>query len=415
MSQALEGPLLRHLREIAEAKRSLPNTPARRHHFVPSFALSKFATPQKRDGKLFELNTQTGQPNKTTPDESCFVEELYTQDDEGKTDRVLEAFFSIVENYAAQALQRFLSNPLQLRVEDRQTISYYLAFQYQRTPVALAHSAASQQATMAVMMGVQFADPKSFAEKYREQFGEAGEQEIEAFRAKTIQMLKSGEIAFEDPQLGAFQMMLRTADVLASTIASLEWTLIGATEGEYVTSDRGMAMHDPNPKFPWSGHALRSSAQAETAFPLTPEQCLCLGQGDSPLGRALAGAEEVREVNLRTYGWASQFIYGRTQEGLQEVRAEAKAHPALVISPRTPKPVILEEADPNDLSVGVEHIKKGWPRGVWVDNEDGTQRFCSYQLVDPNDPESVKPAIVAEEKLQRGFAAKRTEGNSSQT
>ncbi len=371
---------------------------------MPSFALSKFATPSKRDGVLFSLDTRSGKPAKTTPDASCFVEELYTQDDEGQPDRGLEALFSIVENYAAQAFTDYLADPLSLSDEHRQTLSYYLAFQYQRTPVAMNHSASSQQAMMAVMMGLQFADSASFAKRYRKIFGEASDEKVEAFRAKVMGMLKSGEIAFDKPELGAFQMMLKTVDRVATSIRTLEWTLIEAIEGEYITCDRGLAMHDSTPKFPWSGHALLSSPNAETTFPLAPDRCLCLTQGDIPTSRAEAKAEEVRAVNLRTYGWASEFIFGRSQAHVQEIRAQAKAHPGLVVSPRTSKPVILEEADPNDPTVGREHVKKGWPPGVWVDDDAGGQRYCAYHLVDPADQDSVSAVIDAEERLQRNAA-----------
>ncbi len=201
-------------------------------------------------------------------------------------------------------------------------------------------------------------------------------------------MLKSGEIAFDKPELGAFQMMLATADKVASSIASLTWLLLEAKEDEFVTCDRGLAMHDPTPKFPWSGHALRSSPKAQTSYPLTPQYCLVLVELPHPVAVAEADAEDVREFNLRTYGWASQYIYGRTQEVVQRVRTQAKDKPALVVRPRTPKPVILEEVDPNDTEVGEEHAKKGWPRTVAITDDDGNERTASYQLIAPNDQKS---------------------------
>ena len=410
MATKVEGPLAKHLRDIAEGKRPMPTTRARRHHFVPSFALSKFATPQKRDGVLFRLDTKTGQPRKTTPDKSCFIEELYThEDDTGAQDRVLEAFFSVVENYAAQALERFLADPMGLGDEDRQTIAYYLGFQYQRTPVALQHSAQTQQAMMAVMMGLQFAHAESFRERHREMFKDDNktDEEIEELRVKTMAMLKAGEITFDNPELAAFQMMMRTSDVVASSIANLSWLLLEAKADEFVTCDRALAMHDPTPKFPWSGHALISSPKAQTSYPLSPKHCLVLVQRPQPVALAEADAEDVREFNLRTYGWASQYIYGRTQEVVQRIRAQAKDKPELVIRPRTPKPVILKEVDPNDRTVGAEHAKKGWPRTVAITDDEGNQRIASYQLIDPKDQKSVAEAISAEEATQRALSAER--------
>lgn len=405
----VEGPLAKELREIAEGKKSIPTTYAIRHHFVPAFALSKFATPQKRDGLLYQLSAKTGQPKKITPEEACFVEELYTQDaDDGSPDRVLESFFSIVESHAANAFARFLADPLKLSDEDRQTIAYYLAFQYQRTPVALEHSAQTQEAMMAVMMGLQFANAEYFKTQHHEVFGEgASDEEIEDLRRTTIEMLKSGGIGFEKPEAGAFYMMMAVADEVASSIAALTWGLVEATDGEFVTSDRALAMHDPTLTFPWSGHALRSSDNAQTTVPLSPTHCLVLCQSDQPVVVLQADADDVREINLGTYGWAYQFIYGRTQEVVQRVRIQAREKPALVIRPRVPTQIIIEEAVPNDPNVGKEHVKRGWPRGFMMPGEDGRKRFHSYQLVDPKDRESVRAAISAEEATLRAVAVER--------
>jgi hypothetical protein len=122
---------------------------------------------------------------------------------------------------------------------------------------------------------------------------------------------------------------------------------------------------------------------------------------------AQADADDVREFNLRTYGWASQFIYGRTQEVVQRVRAQAKDKPALVIRPRLQTNVILEEADPNDPNVGKEHVKRGWPRGFMAPGADGRPVFHSYQLIDPKDEKSVRDAISAEEATLRTVTAER--------
>ena len=67
------------------------------------------------------------------------------------------------------------------------------------------------------------------------------------------------------------------------------------------------------------------------------------------------------------------------------MRSQAKAKPAGVVRPRKQHLVLLEEADPNDPTVGQEHVKRGWPQGLWHDNPEGTRTFCSYEVVDPTD------------------------------
>ena len=73
------------------------------------------------------------------------------------------------------------------------------------------------------------------------------------------------------------------------------------------------------------------------------------------------------------------------QEVLEELHALARAEPDRV-ERRGPRPqVILEEADPDDPTVGEEH-PPGYPRGLWITDDDGSQRWCSYTLIDPDEP-----------------------------
>lgn len=381
---APEGPLLRHLREIAEGSRTLPSTPARRHHFVPSFSLARFAKPQKRDGTLFQLDVASGRPSRTTPDKSAFVEELYSFDTDDGPDRSLEAFLAVVENYAAPAIAKLLERPLDLTSKDRQTIAYYLAFQYLRTPVVIEHTMATSQVTMEMILGAEFSDRCAFRKNYRDKFDpSATDEEIDALHEKTISELENGEVGFPEPKTHALQLLLGGTDRVAEAMYNLEWTLLRSQGESFVTSDRAIAMHDPTPKFVWSGHALESSPGAETTFPLDPEFTLLLRRGRTQIAVADVESRAVCELNLRTYGWATTRIFGESQVVLQRVRQQAKRHRDLVIRPRTPKPVLVETADPDDPKVGAENAARGWPRGIGVGSYDGSQKFAAYTVIDP--------------------------------
>lgn len=404
---APEGPLVRHLIEIGNGSRPVPTTPARRHHFVPSFSLARFAKPRKRDGTLAQLDTANGQPGKTTPDESAYVEELYSQDTEDGPDRTLEAFLAVVENYAAPAIGRLLERPLDLTPKDRQTISYYLAFQYQRTPVVIEHTMATAQVTMEMLLSVHFADKLAFRSEYREKFdSSASDEEIEALREKTRNALRDGEVAFPDPKVRALQLLLGSTDHVAEAIYNLQWVVLRTTGDPFVTSDRAIAMHDSTPKFSWSGHALQSSPSAETSFPLDPQFTLLLHRGPTSVTTADVDSDAVCELNLRTYGWATRLIFGESQATVQRVRRQAKRRPSLVIEPRTPKPVLLEVADPDDPAVGAENASRGWPRGVGINSYDGSQRFAAYTVIDPEEKGAGAAAVLGDAAACR--VAKRT-------
>ncbi len=78
MHEGVGGPLARELLEIAQRSRDMPATTTRRHHYVPAFLLARFAEPAgDRRGWLYQLDTSTGEPQKTTPDAACFERDLY--------------------------------------------------------------------------------------------------------------------------------------------------------------------------------------------------------------------------------------------------------------------------------------------------------------------------------------------------
>jgi hypothetical protein len=99
MQLAVDGPLIEELREYVESGTDLPQTAARRHHFVPAFLLGRFSDqPGNRRAWLRQLDTSTGRPGRTTPDSACFRPHLYPQkvssvDGDVAHDTRIETFF----------------------------------------------------------------------------------------------------------------------------------------------------------------------------------------------------------------------------------------------------------------------------------------------------------------------------------
>ena len=403
---AVEGPLARDLRAIAEGRQALPESKGRRHHFVPAFLLAAFAEPPgQRKGWMFQLDVRTGRPQRTKPDSAAFEKDLYAGEGDDLGDRSLEAFFSLVEKHTAPALKRLADSPLALTAEDRQTIAYFLSLQQSRTPAALSSTIENSQAAMELFLSVQFEDAASFAKTYREAVNdEASDQQIENFRERMKDGLVNGEVSLAEPRSQALQLLLHTSAPIAETVASLRWTLVSSETQQFVTSDRGIAMHDPTPPFPWTGHAWRSSPNAQTTVPLGPWRCLLVEAGPAGMGVDIASPSTVREVNLRTYGWAKRFVYGRTQSVVSDLRRDAKRKPRMVTRPKRTKQVLVEEADPSDPTVGAENVRRGWPKGYWEEDDDGNRRFMAYTVIDPSDRSTISSALTGGQAAQRALA-----------
>jgi hypothetical protein len=92
-----------------------------------------------------------------------------------------------------------------------------------------------------------------------------GDIEPEEIRLRMQRQLREGRVGYEAPRTGALSQIIEGAHDIARDVYSLDWTVLTATDDEFVTSDRPVSMVDRTPKFPWSGNAWMSSDGA-TSF-----------------------------------------------------------------------------------------------------------------------------------------------------
>lgn len=101
------------------------------------------------------------------------------------------------------------------------------------------------------------------------------------------------------------------------------------------------------------------------------------------LSIAEADARQVELINLRTYGWAEEYVFGETQAALVAVRTAAHQRPADVIRPRPFSQAIGIEPDPDDDSLARENLRCGWP--AQITNSKGEIR--DYMVFEVGEPE----------------------------
>lgn len=157
------------------------------------------------------------------------------------------------------------------------------------------------------------------------------------------------------------------------------WTLLTNDNGSFVTSDRGLAMLDPSPQFPWSGAAWGSSPDVEVTIPIAADTCLLVHYADAPSVIDVTD-KQAAGINLRTYGWANDYIYGISQQSVVSVRQAAKKHPHAVARPKPHATVMLLKADPADSSIANANRRRGWPPYLM---NDGIQH--DYFVISPGD------------------------------
>ena len=357
-----ESPLFQELeRQAAAGEWESFESEAKRQHFIPRFLLSRFAQNDDSREFLFQLDVSSGRPNRIAPAQAASRRYFYAiLDEEGQRTNRVEGFLAVAESYAAPALDRLLDDPGALVPGDRATLSFFFALLDGRTPGGADRMAASSNAFMRMLFTTEFADTEKFAATYRKLLGEASDGAIEEFRQEVLRGLDEGRIELADPRAQALGLNFGAAGAAASIIHEMHWTLL-RRPAAFVTSDRGLAMYDPKPRFPWSGQAWVSSPDVQVTIPLATYCCLLLDHREQATKVADAEEQHSDAINLRTYGWAGDYIYGPSQDLVARVRRLAKRRPADVVRPIPQHHVLLFEADPDDRSLADEHHRRGWP------------------------------------------------------
>jgi uncharacterized protein DUF4238 len=356
---------------------ALDQNPAKRQHFLSRFLLRKFSfTRDGREG-IFQMKAAgRAAPQRVGLKGAASRNLLHAGlDENGELSNRNEGYIALIETHAAPALRCLLEDPDSLSPGQRATIAFFIAVQTMRTPAAAAQVTALAQTAFQNAASEMFSDREAFAERHREFYGrDAGDEEIDAFRREVIDSVREEKVRLVGARGAAFGEGLRHAVELVPQIIAFDWTLLRAPDANFITCDRGYAIHDPTPPVPWAAQGLLSSENTETTFPLSSDACLLLRPVPASAGLSIAEADarQVELINLRTYGWAEEYVFGETQAALVAVRTAARRRPADVIRPRPFSQAIGIEPDPDDDSLARENLRRGWP--AQITNSEGEIR-----------------------------------------
>jgi hypothetical protein len=342
----------------------LDKSTAKRHHFLSQFLLRGFADTHNGKDCLFQMETKNRRaPIRVDVRTAASRRRLYAvPDEDGKMSNRNEGYLALVEEHAAPALRHLLDDPASVSPGERATIAFFVALQTMRTPAAAEQITTVANAAFQSWATEFYSDRSAFARRHREFFGEgASDEEIEQFRQETILQIRDGRLQLSG-RAAALSTGLTHAIENVPMLIEFDWTLLRSSGG-FITSDRGYAIHDPTPPYPWAWQAILSSERSETTVPLGDTACLLMRP--VPMGCGLtvseASAREIETINLRTYGWADEYVFGRTQDALAAVRTAARRRPADVVRPKPFTQVALLETDPDDDSLAEANRRRGWP------------------------------------------------------
>jgi hypothetical protein len=250
----IQGGFVDWMHDVTEGKRPLPTSDASRHHYVAHFQLRRF----KGKGRLWQLDKEDGNCEVVTPKKAAWSSNLYTVESAtGEHDGVIEGFYAVAEGFAAPALRRFLADPANLSDRDRGDLAFLVAIQEQRTPGFLA-----EQKETVTHAGITF-----LATQLASMWGPKGKRRKaqEAYEALT-----EGGVRIIPPDQEVLRLSFTMLAESSQVVNFLPWTLLKATEGTFISSDRPLTMYDLTPPIPsprprgcrprWSKRRCRSAA-----------------------------------------------------------------------------------------------------------------------------------------------------------
>ncbi len=231
---------------------ALDKNPAKRQHFLSRFLLRKFSfTRDGREG-IFQMKAAgRAAPQRVGLKGAASRNLLYAGlDENGELSNRNEGYLALIETHAAPALRCLLEDPDSLSPGQRATIVFFIAVQTMRTPAAAAQVTALAQTAFQNAASEMFSDREAFAERHREFYGrDAGDEEIEAFRREVINSVREEKVRLVGARGAAFGEGLRHAVELVPQIIAFDWTLLRAPDANFITCDRGYAIHDPTLRF----------------------------------------------------------------------------------------------------------------------------------------------------------------------
>jgi hypothetical protein len=310
-----------------------------------------------------------------------------TSKEEEQSDAV-EGWLSVVESYAGPALRRLVETQAAPDKADRFTIAFYVALLGARTPHALQGAQAMSSMFLDLHWGVWSHDSEWFAKLCRDAgVGESAEQ-IEELRQR---MKAPGSVSYADPRSEAFRTAISTAGHVAGLGMAMHWTL-RLSETPLVVGDHPVThYHRERPRFPWTEPTWVSTPTSVTTVPLTTHVALELTPGPRKFDVAELDRDEAALLNLRSYGWASRFVFGESQEALDELRHAAEQDPSAVPRASRLHQVVLAPDAGFRLHEEDEH-PADWPSRVWVPNQRGEMELCRYRVVSGDNPEEMRAA-----------------------
>jgi hypothetical protein len=306
--------------------------PGKRQHYVPRFMLRRFAIdPADKKSLVFRLDKRTGRNQRVNPVNEAVVGHYYRiVGEDGTVDNTADEVLDRIETMAAEVIAKLTSTAYGVTGDDVEGLMLFIVTLKQRTPQGREALREMDERTGELYLEMMLSDREHF-HRVMSKRGDTDE-EVERERLEMLEELRAGRIVGQSSPEREVGLMFMAVEHTTKTIfEQLGCICLRAPAGgksPFIISDHPVAHYDPTPKMPEAGAGFMSSPNSVTFIPLDPTFALLLVQGQSQTWQDVdITSDEVDEMNLLTYAWAREAIYGPSQESVTRARRLAKQNP----------------------------------------------------------------------------------------
>lgn len=289
------------------AKKGSKASKAKRHHIVPKFYLSGFASDKSQ---VQTLDLSTGLVYKANVSDACLENNYFSLPvDEQFAADAYEKHLSNHEGRAATALNKIFAGVWPLLAEDRLAIATWLAYQHVR--VKRRRVSLSETHSQMIKLVVGLSKPEHVRRWIESSEGQSISDEALAWEIADLTKFSGPEIDL--PAINHIQLMEKLLPVVAKRIWFSSWILIRFERKTLTASDTPVVLLPADDLPEWSGLGLLNAKS--WLVPLGRRTALEINYSMHYGDIELPGSTTIANIfNKATEASARQFIYSHPED-----------------------------------------------------------------------------------------------------
>lgn len=279
----------------------------KRHHLVPSFLLSNWASDGTRNGRIWAFHRGNDYPIPTKPGDCAVKSNFYTISCDSLDSNAIENIYSILESHSAKIVKKICNENRISELQDRECLLYFLAHQLSRIESLRKRSNDIQVDLLRQVIDLHLSDRRLWERIASSEGGSNLPSFDQARRAF------ENAFMFEINPNALKAQALNFAKSIYPILRQRPWHLVIAEEAKnrFIISDQPVVVHRVLER--WDKFEEVYGPEHDIYCPLSP-RLLAISKYNVPDGKVVyANDEEIAQINTITLANANKQCYSYDQ------------------------------------------------------------------------------------------------------